>query len=423
MGIDAGVKRRAVFLDRDGVLNRAILRDSKPTPPSSVAEVEIVAGARTALEELAAAGFWLIVVTNQPDVARRAQSREKVEQINAFLKSELPLDEVRVCYHDDKDECGCRKPAPGMLRDAAREKGIALEQSYMIGDRWRDIEAGQRAGTRTVFIDHHYRETRPARADVEVASLVEAAQWILSQEKGEHMELTDLKVKIFADGADKEGMLEMYRQPWIKGFTTNPTLMRKAGISDYRGFARDIVRAIPDRPISFEVFSDDFAEMERQAHEIATWGDTVYVKIPITNTRRESSADLIRRLSHAGIKLNVTAMMTLEQVKQVAANVSPGVPCYVSVFAGRIADTGRDPLPLMTEAVKILRPLPKAELIWASPRELLNIIQADQIGCHIITVTNDILKKVKQIGYDLGQYSLDTVKMFYEDAQKAGFTL
>jgi transaldolase len=237
------------------------------------------------------------------------------------------------------------------------------------------------------------------------------------------MKLTDLKVKIFADGADKAGMLEMYRQPYVQGFTTNPTLMRKAGISDYRGFARDITRAIPDRPISFEVFSDDFTEMERQAKEIATWGENVYVKIPITNTRREPSADLIRRLSHAGIKLNVTAMMTLEQVKHVAENVSPGVPCYVSVFAGRIADTGRDPVPLMSEAVKILRPLPKAELIWASPRELLNIIQADQVGCHIITVTNEVLKKVGQIGYDLGQYSLDTVKMFYEDAQKAGFTL
>lgn len=237
------------------------------------------------------------------------------------------------------------------------------------------------------------------------------------------MNLTDLKIKIFADGADKAGMLEMYKEPHIRGFTTNPTLMRKAGISDYRAFARDITRAIPDRPISFEVFSDDFAEMEVQAREIATWGDNVYVKIPITNTRREPSAGLIHRLSHAGIRVNVTAMMTLDQVRQVAENVSPDVPCYVSVFAGRIADTGRDPLPLMTAALDILRHLPKAELIWASPRELLNIIQADQIGCHVITVTNDILKKAKQIGYDLAEYSLDTVKMFFNDARQAGFTL
>ncbi|MGA2478623.1 MAG: transaldolase [Spirochaetia bacterium] len=237
------------------------------------------------------------------------------------------------------------------------------------------------------------------------------------------MRLTELKVKIFADGANKAGMLEMYHQPYIRGFTTNPTLMRKAGISDYRAFARDIVRAIPDRPISFEVFSDEFAEMEKQAREISTWGEHVYVKIPITNTRREPLAPLIRKLSQAGIKLNVTAMMTLEQVKQVADSVSADVPCYVSVFAGRIADTGRDPVPLMAAAVEILRPLPRAELIWASPREFLNIFQADKIGCHIITVTNDLLKKVSQIDYDLAQYSLDTVRMFYEDAQKAGFSL
>ena len=415
--------RKAVFLDRDGVLNRAILRNGKPFPPASTAELEILPGTRKALEDLRAAGFCLIVVTNQPDVARQTQKKEAVEQINALLHRELPLDEIKVCYHDEGDGCACRKPAPGMLLEAAREKGIALGQSYMIGDRWRDIEAGQRAGTRTIFINHHYDEQRPLRADVEVASLVEAARWVLAQKKGEKMNLTDLKIKIFADGADKAGMLEMYRQPHIQGFTTNPTLMRKAGISDYRAFARDITRAIPDRPISFEVFSDDFAEMEVQAKEIATWGDNVYVKIPITNTRRESSAGLIRRLSQAGIKVNVTAMMTLEQVSRVAESVSPDVPCYVSVFAGRIADTGRDPIPLMTAAVDILKVLPKAELIWASPRELLNIFQADQVGCHVITVTHDMLRKVKQIGYDLAQYSLDTVTMFFEDAQKAGFTL
>ena len=415
--------KRAVFLDRDGVLNRAIVRGGKPFPPSSVAELEIVPGARKALEDLRAAGFLLIVVTNQPDVARRKQDRETVEQMNALLRRELPLDEIKVCYHDEGDGCACRKPAPGMLTEAAREKGISLEESYMVGDRWRDIEAGARAGTRTVFIDHQYEEERPLRPDAAAASLVEAAHWIIAQEKGKNMNLTDLKIKIFADGADKAGMLDLYRQPYIRGFTTNPTLMRKAGISDYRAFARDITRAIPDRPISFEVFSDDFAEMEVQAKEIATWGDNVYVKIPITNTRREPSAGLIRRLSHAGIKLNVTAMMTLEQVTQVAKSVSPDVPCYVSVFAGRIADTGRDPVPLMTSAVGILRHLPKAELIWASPRELLNIFQADQIGCHIITVTHDLLKKTRQIGYDLADYSLDTVKMFFEDARQAGFTL
>jgi transaldolase len=233
----------------------------------------------------------------------------------------------------------------------------------------------------------------------------------------------DLKVKLFADGAEKAGMLEMYAKPYIKGFTTNPTLMHKAGLTDYRGFARSIVEAIPDRPISFEVFSDQFDEMERQGREIATWGENVYVKIPVTNTRREPSYELVRRLAHEGVKLNITAILTLEQVRNVVDAIKGGAPSCISVFAGRIADTGRDPVPLMTEAVAILRDAPEAELIWASPRELLNIFQADAIGCHIITVTNDILKKLALVGKDLADYSLDTVKMFYDDGRKAGFTL
>lgn len=235
--------------------------------------------------------------------------------------------------------------------------------------------------------------------------------------------VNQLKVKIFADGADKAGMLEMYAKPYIKGLTTNPTLMRKAGITDYRAFAREILQAIPDRPISFEVFSDEFPEMERQAMEIAGWGDNVYVKIPVTNTRRQPSYDLVRKLTKSQVKVNVTALMTLGQVRDVVAALDPGAPSYVSVFAGRIADTGRDPVPLMAAAVELLRPIPKAELIWASPRELLNIFQADAIGCHVITVTNDILKKLQLAGFDLDDYSLDTVKMFHGDAQAAGFTL
>jgi len=233
----------------------------------------------------------------------------------------------------------------------------------------------------------------------------------------------ELSVKIFADGADLAGMLEMYRHPYIKGFTTNPTLMRKAGIADYAAFAREVLRAIPDRPISFEVFSDEFCEMERQARLIASWGDNVYVKIPVTNTRREPSHELVARLSRDGIKLNVTALMSLSQVADVALAVRGGAPSYVSVFAGRVADTGRDPMPLMAAAVEILRTAPRAELIWASPRELLNIFHAASIGCHIITVTNDILRKLPAVGRDLDDYSLDTVKMFYGDAQKAGYRL
>ena len=232
-----------------------------------------------------------------------------------------------------------------------------------------------------------------------------------------------LKVKIFADGADKAGMLEMYAKPYIKGLTTNPTLMRKAGLTDYRAFAKDILKAIPDKPISFEVFSDEFADMERQAMEIAGWGNSVYVKIPVTNTKREPSYDLVRKLAKRKVKINVTAIMTLAQVKDVVAALDPATPSYVSVFAGRIADTGRDPVPHMAEAVKLLKINPKAELIWASPRELLNVFQADAIGCHIITVTNDILKKLSLVGFDLDEYSLDTVKMFYNDAVAAGFKL
>jgi transaldolase len=235
--------------------------------------------------------------------------------------------------------------------------------------------------------------------------------------------LQALRIQLFADGADIAGMLEMAGKPYIAGFTTNPTLMRKAGVVDYRAFAREIITAIPNRPISFEVFSDEFAEMERQAYEIASWGDLVYVKVPVTNTRAEPSYRLIRRLSEAGVKLNVTALMTLKQVREVSDVLAGGPASYISVFAGRVADTGRDPVPMMAAAVELMRPHPQQSLIWASPRELLNIFHADSIGCHVITVTNDILKKLDLIGKDLADYSLDTVKMFYRDAQQAGYRL
>jgi transaldolase len=218
-------------------------------------------------------------------------------------------------------------------------------------------------------------------------------------------------------------MLEMYKKPFVKGLTTNPTLMKKAGITDYRAFCKDILTSINDKPLSFEVFSDDFAEMERQALEIASWGDNVYVKIPITNTKQETCYALVEKLAKQKVKLNVTALMTLNQVRNVVDALDPSIPSYVSVFAGRIADTGYDPVPLMTTAVEILKAAPASELIWASPRELLNIFQADEIGCHVITVTNDILKKLSLVGYDLNEYSLDTVKMFYADAVAAGFKL
>ena len=235
--------------------------------------------------------------------------------------------------------------------------------------------------------------------------------------------MDELKVKLYADGADRDGMLEMYDKPYIQGFTTNPTLMKKAGISDYEAFAHDILRSIPDRPISFEVFADEFEEMERQALKIKTWGENVYVKIPVSNTRKEMSYDLIQRLSEAGVRLNITAMLTLDQVEQVADAVRNGPESIVSVFAGRIADTGLDPVPVMKEALEILQSAPRAELLWASPREVLNIYQADAIGCHIITATNDIIRKLSLAGKDLAQYSLETVQMFYGDAEKAGYSL
>ncbi len=233
----------------------------------------------------------------------------------------------------------------------------------------------------------------------------------------------DLNIRIFADGADKAAILELHKNPLIQGFTTNPTLMRKAGITDYAAFAQDLLSCIRDRPVSLEVFADEFGEMERQARIIASWGENAYVKIPVTNTRREPALDLICRLSHAGVKLNVTALLTLDQVRDVAAALAGGAPSCISVFAGRVADTGRDPVPVMAAAVELLNGYGGMELIWASPRELLNIFQADAIGCHIITATPDILKKLALVGLDLDDYSLDTVKMFHDDAARSGFRL
>ena len=235
--------------------------------------------------------------------------------------------------------------------------------------------------------------------------------------------ISELNTKIFSDGADISDMRVMSLNPIIKGLTTNPTLMKKAGIKDYRAFGKEILSFVKEKPISFEVFSDDFLEMERQALEISSWGDNVYVKIPITNTLNISCSPLIRRLADQKVKINVTAIMNLNQVEEVSLALNVNTASYISVFAGRIADTGRNPVPLMKSAVELLKKLPNAELIWASPRELLNIFQADEVGCHIITVTSDILRKLSLVGYDLGKYSLDTVKMFHNDALDAGFKI
>jgi transaldolase len=236
-------------------------------------------------------------------------------------------------------------------------------------------------------------------------------------------QLDGMNIKIFADGADLSGIKTMYAKPWIKGFTTNPTLMRKAGIADYKAFALEVLRIVPDRPVSFEVFADEFEEMKNQAMEIASWGGNVNVKIPVSNTKREFCGPLIRWLSMAGVKLNITAVMTVEQVRDIVDHLMSDIPAIISVFAGRIADTGTDPVPVMRDSLKLLQSRPKAELLWASPRELLNIVQANEIGCHIITATNDILNKLPLLGKDHSEYSLETVEMFHRDATAAGYAI
>ena len=396
--------------------------------PATLEEFDLLPGGRACDPRAAKGRFLIVVVTNQPDVATGVQRREVVEAMHDKLRAAGLCDDIKVCYHTDADGCDCRKPQPGMLIDAAREWQIDLSRSFMVGGPVARCGRGKSGGLLHFFIDYEYRERRADNPDAVVGSLEEAGKLILQEISPREdtcimRTIADLKVKLFADGADLAGMKEMYANPIIKGFTTNPTLMRKAGVQDYKAFAHQVLKAIPNRPISFEVFADEFDEMERQALEIASWGKSVSVKVPVTNTRRQFAGPLIARLSKAGVPLNITAVMSLEQVQRITECLAPDTPAIISVFAGRIADTGRDPVPLMAEAVKIMRAKPKAELIWASPRELLNVFQADSIGCHIITATNDILKKLSLVGKDLERYSLETVEMFYKDAQAAGYKI
>jgi transaldolase len=419
--------RKAVFLDRDGVLNANCERNGRPVAPTTIEEFRLLPGVEEAARRLKAAGFLLIVVTNQPDIATGRTPRATLEAMHALLRERLPLDDIRVCPHTDADACACRKPKPGMMLDAAARWDIDLGASYLVGDRWRDVEAGRAAGCLTGYLDWGYEQDKPVRADMVVSSLSMAADLIVSREVKRLQMSTPsverLKIKIFADGADLNAMREAAANPLIKGFTTNPSLMRAAGVKDYKEFARDVLELIPDRPISFEVFADDFASMADQAREIASWGDNVYVKIPVSNTKGEFAGPLLTSLSRAGVKLNVTAILTLEQVGRVGEALAENVPAVVSVFAGRIADTGRDPVPIMAEALRQLRNRPKAELLWASPREVLNIFQGDEIGCHIITVSRDHLNKLSLVGKSLEGYSRETVAMFYKDATLAGYTI
>jgi len=394
-----------------------------------VSELRLVAGANETLNRLKEADFLCVVLTNQPDVARGSQSRRAVDAIHDELSRHLPIDAIYSCFHDDVDRCECRKPLPGLFKQAARDLDIDLSRSFMIGDRWRDIEAANAAGVDALFIDYAYAEPSPEGAHIRTASLDEAAAIILERL---HMHASQplaqpappglLRTHIYADGAELSGIKKLAADPAIKGFTTNPTLMRKAGVTDYAGFAREVLEIIGGRPISFEIFADEPVEMERQARTISAWAENIYVKIPVTTTTGAPTTDLVRHLAAEGVRLNVTALMTAAQVANISAALGDS-DSFISVFAGRVADTGRDPLPIMIESLAIMRPFSRQRLIWASPRELLNIYQADEIGCHVITVTHDILAKLGGIGKDLDQYSLETVQMFHRDASASSYAI
>ncbi|MGH7997249.1 MAG: transaldolase [Opitutaceae bacterium] len=463
MGIDPlSPGRPAVFLDRDGTLNLQVIREGKPYAPGRPEDFRLLPGAAAACQALKSAGYALVVVTNQPDVGRGTLARPAVEAMHEQLHAWIPeIDRIEVCYDPGRGEASRRrKPEPGMVLDAAQTMGLDLRRSWLVGDRWRDIDCGRRAGVRTILIDFGYDETPGQPPDHVVKSLGEAAAAILAAdgagrpEAPPHasgtgggsaesakpegypfpspppsptfspMNLADLKIQLYADGADRAGILALNAKPHIKGLTTNPSLMRKAGIHDYEAFARDILQAVTAKPISLEVFTDDFAEMRRQALKISAWARNVYTKIPITNARGESSLPVVKELAAQGVKLNITAIFTEAQVRGTVEALNAKVPSVVSVFAGRIADTGVDPAPYMKKYREIVAANPAAELLWASTREVLNLFQAEACGCAIITVPHDILGKAeKLLGIGLEEMSLDTVRTFSKDAKDAGYTL
>ena len=415
--------KRAVFLDRDGVIIRTDVREGKPYAITAYENLDILDGVADAIGRLKEAGYMMIVVSNQPDVAAGKVTRDVVEAINADLMEKLSLDEIKTCYDSTAP---CYKPKPGMLMEAAGDHDIDFGRSYLVGDRWRDIGAGKAVGCMTIFIDKRYSEQTPRQAGpcCQVPARgggLYFVHWGPSMTDPRHPK--DMKIKVFADGADLDAIRRLAGNALIEGFTTNPTLMRKDGVSDYKGFALEVLKIVTDRPVSFEVLADEFDEMEAQAMEIASWGANVNVKIPVTNTQGKSSAPLVGRLSGRGVKVNVTAMFTLDQVGEIVDVLDPETPAILPVFAGRVADSGRDPVPHLKAAVGLASKKPLAQIMWASPRELLNIVQADEAGCHIITLTNDVLKKLDNIGKDLGEFSRETVKMFYDDAVAAGYTI
>jgi len=422
-----------VVLDRDGVLNHTVFhndaepRDSPLTPDA----VRIVEGVPALLARLESAGFVLAVASNQPSAAKGKATQEALERTHARVLELVRAEGARVersyvCYHRAEDGCSCRKPRTGMLEAALRATPESTPRtSWMVGDRATDILAGAALGFSTAYLGPGYpgdeelflrHGVTPSFTAVDLRAF---GEFLLRGTPAMGA------IKLFSDGADLASLFEIAKHPRISGFTTNPTLMRQAGVSDYLAFAEAALEAVGERPISFEVFADEFSEMARQAKRLAELGPNVFVKIPVTNTRGESSEALIRELSvGGGVRVNVTAVCSVEQVRVVTRALSGGAPAVVSVFAGRIADTGRDPIPLMKEARAVAdASAASVELLWASPREVLNVVQAEQAGAHIITVPHDMLKKLELFGKDLEEYSLETVRMFHRDAQSAGYTL
>lgn len=421
-------KHPAVFLDRDGVIVVPEMRDGRSYAPRRLEDFALYPDAAAALGRLKDAGYLLVVVTNQPDVGKGLVSRETVDLMHGRMLQTLPVDQIEACFHTQTQDCACRKPKAGMLLKAAQDLKIDLARSIMVGDRASDVAAGEAAGCATVFIDLDYTsEPKPQSQNHTVRSIAEAADVILGKTstrgRAPMSPVQDFKVKVFADGADLNGIIEMSKNPLIKGFTTNPTLMRKAGVTDYEAFAHKLLEVVTELPVSFEVFADDFAGMIAQGRRIASWGKNVNVKVPVTNTKGEFTGPVIKALSAEGVVLNVTAIFTVEQVKAIAEVLNPAVASIISVFAGRIADTGLDPIPHMKACKEALRSCPKAELLWASPREVLNIFQANDMGCDIITCTNDMIAKLQLAGKDLAEYSRETVQMFYKDATASAYSI
>lgn len=427
--------QRLVVLDRDGVLNRMVQHSpgGEFQSPHSLAEVEILPGVPAAVARLTRAGFRVAIATNQPAAAKGEVSPELLEAIHAAVVKGAEaagghIDSSHLCRHRREDGCSCRKPLPGLLREAlVALPGAAREHAWMVGDRATDVLAGAALGFHTALLgeslfpgDAELLRAGGAEPSFRGNDLPAFVDYLL-----ERLVPAPPAIKLFSDGADLASLLEMAKNPNVAGFTTNPTLMRKAGVGDYVAFAREVLEHIQDRPISFEVFADEFEEMARQALLIASWAKNVYVKIPVTNTRGESSVRLVHELSVSRrVQVNVTALCTLDQVREVSQALAGGAPAVISVFAGRVADTGRDPVPHMREARAIIDAAKApAELLWASPREVLNVLQAEQAGAHIITVPPDMLKKLALFGKDLGDYSLETVRMFHDDARAAGYTL